>query len=43
MFMLRREMLYLLQDGVVMKLRAQESHALQVMSEQCINVEKLGL
>lgn len=43
MAMLPREMLYLLQDGVTIKLKARESHALQVMSEQHINIEQLGL
>lgn len=33
------ETLYLLQDGVTAKLQARESRALQVMSEQCINIE----
>lgn len=37
------EMLYLLQDGVTTELQARESCALQVMSEQRINIEQLGL
>lgn len=40
---LPQEMLHLLQDGVIAELRAQESHALQVMSKQYINIEKFSL
>lgn len=40
MVVLPRETLYLLQDGVTVKLWARECHTLQVMSEQ---LKKLGL
>lgn len=43
MVMLPRETLHLLQDGVTVKLRVWESHALQVMSKQCINIEQVDL
>jgi len=43
MAMLPREMLYHLQDGVTIKLRAWKSHALQGMTKQRINIEQLGL
>jgi len=36
---LPRETLYMLQNGVTAELRTREGHALQVMSEQCINIE----
>ena len=37
------ETLYFLQDGVTAELRARESRAIQVMSEQHINIELLSL
>lgn len=37
------ETLYLLQDGITVELRARESRALQVISEQKINMEQLSL
>jgi len=40
---LPQEMLYVLQDGVTVELRAREGCALQVMSEQQINIEQLSL
>lgn len=40
---LPRETLYLLQDGITTKLQARESHAIQVLSEQKINMEQLIL
>ncbi len=43
MAVLPRETLHLLQDGVTAELRARESRALQVMSEQRINIEQLSL
>ena len=36
---LPRETLYFLQDGITVELRARESCALQVLSEQKINME----
>lgn len=39
MIVLPWETLYLLQDEVIAELKAWESRALQVMSEQCINIE----
>lgn len=40
---LPQETLYVLQDGITAKLRAREGRALQVISEQCINIEQLSL
>jgi hypothetical protein len=40
---LPRETLYVLQDGITAELRARESRALQVLSEQKINMEQLSL
>lgn len=40
---LPRKTLYVLQDRVAAKLRAKEGRALQVMSEQQINIENLSL
>lgn len=37
------ETLYVFQDGITVELRARESHALQVLSEQKINMEQLSL
>ena len=43
MVALPRETLYVLQDGFTAELHASEVHALQVMREQCINIEQLSL
>ena len=40
---LLRETLHLLQDGITAELRTKESHALQVLSKQKINMEQLAL
>ena len=40
---LARETLYLLQDGMMAELHARESCAIQVLSEQKINMEQLTL
>ena len=40
---LPRETLYLLQDGIMTELCARESRAIQVLSEQKINIEQLSL
>ena len=40
---LLHETLYVLQDGITAELQARESHALQVLSEQKINMEQLSL
>jgi len=34
---------YSLQDGIIVELRARESHTLQVFSEKKINMEQLSL
>lgn len=39
MVALPQEMLYLLEDGATVELRAWERLSLQVMSEKCINIE----
>lgn len=43
MVTLPQETLYLLQDGVMEELWARKSRTIQVMSEQCINIEQLSL
>jgi len=40
---LPRETLYVLQDGITIELQARESRAVQVLSEQKINIEHLSL
>ena len=40
---LSHETLYLLQDGITAELCARESHAIQVLNEQKINMEQLSL
>lgn len=37
------EMLYVLQDGIIVELWARQSRALEVLSEQKINMEQLSL
>lgn len=43
MVVLPQEMFYVLQDGVTTELRAREGCALQMLSEQQINMEQLSL
>ena len=40
---LLHETLHLLQNGITEELRARESHVIQVLSEQKINMEQLSL
>ena len=39
---LPRETLYQLQDGITAELRSKESHTIQVLSEQNINIEQFS-